>query len=98
MLEKTDKGYLYQIIDLYLSGRISALSFCDAFHSCYDIELDSNCLTGKEKEILDKYSSVFQRYSPIEEDLLLYPKTYIDGIQLKEKVNEAKAELEKLKK
>ena len=34
----------------------------------------------------------------IEEDLLLYPKTYIGGIQLKEKVNEAKDELEKLKK
>lgn len=98
LLEKTDKGYLYQIMDLYLSDRISAKDFCDAFHSCYDIELDSYCLTRKEEEILNKYSSVFQRYSPIEEDRLLYPKTYIGESQLKEKVKEAKAELENLKK
>lgn len=47
---------------------------------------------------INDYSGSDYRFAPIEEDLLLYPKTYIDGIQLKEKVNEAKAELEKLKK
>jgi hypothetical protein len=94
MFDISDKSYLYSIIDLYLSDMISSECFCDSFHRCYDIELNPSCLTQKEEEIFCKYSRVFSRYSPIREDVILYPKVYIGDKQLKEEVKKAKISLE----
>ncbi|MBP5400270.1 MAG: hypothetical protein J6Y35_01425 [Bacteroidales bacterium] len=83
-------------MDLYLSGEISASCFCDAFHLCYDIKLDLNSLTPEEEKIFNKYSSIFCRFSPFEEDLLLDPHAFINEIQLKQAVQNAKMALENL--
>ncbi len=93
MINKTDKKYLYWIIESYLSDQITGKAFCDAFYDSFDLELDYTCLSEVEQRIFNELNTVVGRYTPIKEDLLLHPGVYYNDEQLKTAVLKVKDEL-----
>ena len=93
MINKTDKKYLFWIMDNYLSDKITGESFCDAFYESYDLELNHTCLSETEQRTFDELHTVVSRYTSIKEDLLRYPGMYYNDEQLKTAVLKAKEEL-----
>lgn len=55
MFDKKDKRRLYQLMDMYVAGTITASVFCDEFYYCYDLELDNTTFkaTWKVKFLLN---------------------------------------------
>lgn len=93
MFNKTDKKYLYWIMDYYLSDKITGKSFCDAFYESYNLELNHACLSESEQKTFNELHSVVSRYTSFKEDLLRYPGVYFNDEQLKTAVLKAKEEL-----
>ncbi|GHV44572.1 hypothetical protein FACS1894180_6080 [Bacteroidia bacterium] len=93
MFEKNDKRRLYQLIDMYLSGIITASVFCDEFYYCYDLELDYETLTDIEQQYFSKLGTVSGRFSEFEEDHKLASKAFFTEEQLKDKIVETKEKL-----
>lgn len=77
MFEKNDKQRLYQLMDMYLTGEISAKVFCDEFYYSYDLEIDSDSLTDIEKVVFAELSTVSDRFSEFGEDHIKYPKGFL---------------------
>lgn len=76
MYEKTDKRRIYQLIDMYLSGKINETTFCDEFYYCFDLELDCDTLTEEEYEAFYELSEITIRFSEFENDIKKYPGVY----------------------
>jgi hypothetical protein len=77
MYEKTDKRRLYWLMDMYLSDKIDAPTFCDEFYYCYGQELDrESSLSEKEFEAFEKLDLVTGRYSRFEKDHKLASKAF----------------------
>ncbi len=94
MFEKTDKRRLYWLMDMYLSGKLDAQTFCDEFYYCYDHELEREVdLTEKELKAFEKLDIVSSRFSKYEEDHKLNPKAFFSEDQLKQTILETKCEL-----
>lgn len=93
MKNKTDKKYLYWIIDLYLSDKITGKTFCDGYYDSFDLELDYTCLSEVEQRIFSELNTVVGRYTSIKEDFLLHPGMYYNDEQLRTAVRKAKDEL-----
>ncbi len=93
MYEKTDKRRLYQLMEMYLSGKIDAQTFCDEYYYCYDLEFDYETLTEFEAKCFSELSTVAGRFTNIEEDLKKYPGAYFTEDELKQKIIETKDEL-----
>ena len=93
MFEKNDKRRLYQLIDMYLIGTITASVFCDEFYYSYDLELDEATLTDLECQVFSDLGIVAGRFSPYGEDYKLDPKVFFTEEQLREKVLETKEKL-----
>lgn len=83
MFEKNDKRYLYWIIELYLSNRIDETSFCDAYYSSYNFEIDNTSLTKIEQDVFSSIFESTERYTTSEEDLKESPDYFIDAITLR---------------
>jgi hypothetical protein len=94
MFEKSDKRRLYQLMDMYLSGKITADVFCNEFYYSYDLEIDSDVLTDIEEIAFAGLSSVAARFSGFEEDHIKYPKVYFTEQELKQKILETKEHLQ----
>jgi len=95
MIQKDSKWYIYWIIDMYLSKKISAVTFCNEFHDSYDIELDYDQLTTLEHKLFLELGTIAGRFSEFEEDHKKYPGTYFTEKQLKDKIIETKEKLRK---
>lgn len=93
MFNKTDKKYLYWIIESYLSDKITGESFCNAFYESYDLGINLCCLSEAEQRIFDELNAVVGRYTRFKEDLRLHPGVYFNDEQLKTAVQKAKDEL-----
>lgn len=83
MFEKNDKRYLYWILELYLSNRIDETSFCDAYYSSYNFEIDDSSLTELERDVFSSIFESTERYTTSEEDLKESPDYFIDAITLR---------------
>ncbi|MBP5424258.1 MAG: hypothetical protein J6Y78_17640 [Paludibacteraceae bacterium] len=86
MFEKNDKRYLYWILELYLSNRIDETSFCDAYYSSYNFEIDNSSLTELEQDVFSSIFESTERYTTSEEDLKESPDFFIDAITLRTNV------------
>lgn len=86
MFEKNDKRYLYWILELYLSNRIDETSFCDAYYSSYNFEIDNSSLTELEQDVFSSIFESTERYTTSEEDLKESPVFFIDAITLRTNV------------
>jgi hypothetical protein len=95
MYAKSDKRRLYQIINLYLSGNIDELTFCDEFYSSYNLELDYDTLTEDECKAFCDLRKISSRFSASEEDHRKYPGIYATKEELKQKIIETKEKLNK---
>lgn len=85
-------------MDMYLSGKIDAPTFCDEFYYCYDQELDREVvLTDKELRAFEKLDVVSGRFSQYEEDHKLDPKAFFTEAQLKQAIIETEEELKEEK-
>ena len=69
MYKKTDKKYIYWIIELFLSKKIEKENFCENFHDSYGLETDSENFNDKEEQALDDLHQVVRRFSSSKEDL-----------------------------
>lgn len=93
MYEKNDKRRLYQLMDMYLSGKIDAWTFCNEYYWTYDLELERETLTELEVKFFSELGIVSGRFTNIEEDIKQYPGTYFTEEQLKQKIIETKEKL-----
>lgn len=96
MHEKTDKQRIYQLIDMYLSGKINESTFCHEFYCSYDLELDYDTLSKDEYKAFYELSEVASRFSESEEDHEKYPGVYFTKRDLHQKILETKETLKRL--
>ncbi len=94
MFPKDDKRRLYWLLEQYLSGRIDGNTFCDEYYYCYDLELDYDTLSDKERKAFRDLSLVSGRFSSIKEDIKRYPGTYFTEENLRKKVQETREKLQ----
>ncbi|WP_156308943.1 magnesium and cobalt transport protein CorA [Sphingobacterium endophyticum] len=94
MFEKNDKRRLYHLMDMYLSGNITDIIFCDEFYYSYDLEIDIDTLTDIEKKAFSELSTISDRFSEFEEDHIKYPKGFYTAEELKQKLIETQEKLQ----
>lgn len=95
-LSKKDKRRIYELIDLFLSGKIDAWNFCDEYHTCYGLTLDLDSLTELEAKVFNELSQVSGRFSKFEEDHRSCPNAFSSEEELKKKVIETKEKLQNI--
>jgi hypothetical protein len=95
MYEKTDKRWIYQLIDMYLDKKINESTFCHEFYCSYDLELDYDTLTEDEYKAFYELSEIAIRFSEFEEDIKKYPGIYYTKEELKKKITETREKLVK---
>lgn len=95
MYEKTDKRRIYQLIDVYLSGKINESTFCYEFYCSFDLELDYEKLFEDEYKSFCELSEIASRFSESEEDIKKYPGVYYTKEELHRKVVETEQKLRK---
>lgn len=95
MHAESDKRRIYFLIDAYLSQKIDELTFCDAFHCSYVLELDYDDLTKIEQEVFSELRKVVARFAESEKDLEEYPDLFSSKKELRQKVLETKQRLKK---
>lgn len=93
MYPKNDKRRLYQLIELYLSNKITTTLFCDEFYYCYVLELEISDLTDEEKLNFAELDNVTGRYSKYEEDFKLDPRAFNTDKDVYEKAKETRCNL-----
>ena len=93
MYEKTDKRRIYQLIDMYLSGKINETTFCDEFYYCFDLELDYDTLTEDEYKVFYELSEITGRFSRFEEDHQQHPGVFYTKEEVQQKIIETKEKL-----
>lgn len=94
MFKKNNKNFIYNIIDMYLAGKIDASTFCDEFYYSYDLELDHDFLNENEKKVFSDLGKVVDRFSPFDEDLKKYPKVYFSEKELKKCILDSRDKLD----
>jgi hypothetical protein len=90
MFENTDKKQLYWLMDQYLADKIDAWDFSNKYHSCYDVELDLDCLSRKEYQLFSDLSLMAGRFSPYKEDHIAQPGFFYTDEELRRRVSEIK--------
>lgn len=93
MYKRTDKRRLYQLIEMYLSGKINESSFCDDFVPSYDIELDHDSLTEEENQAFRELSRITGRFSEFDKDHKEHPGVFYTKKDVRHKVLETKDKL-----
>ncbi|GAB6868096.1 hypothetical protein [Bacteroides rodentium] len=93
MYKRGDKKRIYQLIEMYLSGKITTTDFCDEYYYSYDMELNNLSLTKQERLYLDKLGKITSRFSEYKEDHLLDPKAFSTTKEVYEIVLEVKNKL-----
>ena len=62
MFEKDDKRRLYQLMDMFLSGEITASVFCDEFYYSYDLGIDYDILNDAEQKAFEACLFLFHEH------------------------------------
>ena len=93
MYYKNDKKYIYQLIDMFIDGAISASTFCDEFYSSYNLEISDADLSESEIDVFGKIDRVSSRFSEYAEDHQLDSKAFSTESELREKVIYLKSKL-----
>jgi len=78
-----NKYDLIKIIKDAYKNKLSLEDFCDMYYVAYDLEFDEEDASEKEIEIFDELSEVAGRFSPFEDEIKRYPKTYYSADELK---------------
>jgi len=91
---KNDKKTLYQLINFFLEGTIDAEYLCNEYYKSFDLEININDFSNEELTAFTDLSFIVSRYSNSNEDIIDYPNTYFNEIDLKKKVIETKEKLE----
>jgi hypothetical protein len=95
MYQKIDKRMIYQLIDIYLSGKIDESTFCREFYCLYDLETDCETLFEDEYKAFYELSEITCRFSEFENDIKKYPGVYRTKEEVNEKIIETKEKLKK---
>ncbi len=95
MYERTNKRRLYQLIKMFLAGKINESSFCDKFVPLYDVELDHDLLTEEENQAFCELSRIAGRFSEFKKDHKEHPGVFYTEEDVKHKVLEIKEKLNK---
>lgn len=95
MYKRTDKKRLYELIDLYLSNKISEATFCYEFYCSFDLELDYDTLEEDEYKAFYELSEITCRFSEFEKDIKSYPGVYRTKEEVKNKIKSTKEQLKK---
>ena len=88
MFKNNDKRRLYWLMEMYLTNKINASTFCDEYYYCYDLELYRATLTENEELLFLNLNKIVKRFSPFVEDIKNYPGTYYTETELKQKIIE----------
>lgn len=94
MYAKNDKRRLYELIEMYLSGSITASAFCDEFYYSYCLEINFNAFTKLEQECFSELEKVSRRFSPYKADHKLDPFAFSTEAELKKKIIETISKLQ----
>lgn len=93
MYSKNDKRRLYQLVDMYIDGIITASVFCEEFYYSYNLEISDKDLTNSEKEAFSELDKIASRFSEYEDDHQLDPKAFSTETELRQKVLMTKEKL-----
>ncbi len=88
MFEKSDKRYIYNLINDYLENKIDEVVLCDGMYFSYVHEIDESTLNDIESEAFSELEAVTSRFSKFEEEHKLDPKAF----RTKEEVRQAAIE------
>jgi hypothetical protein len=94
--DKSSLLYLYELIEMFIGGRVSSSEFCDLFYECFDLGIDLSLLSDVERSEFERISDVAGRFSEYEEDRKQFPKAYSDEDELQETVLSAASKLRQL--
>ena len=87
------KENILTLLRMYSDGSYRTGDFCEQFCTLYFFENDGRSFfSGADRDVLDAFAAVAERYSDIEEDLRESPGTYKDEESVKsafQKVREA---------
>ena len=89
MYAKNDKRRLYQLMDMYVDGVITASVFCDEFYYAYDLEIADKDLTETERYMFTELDKISSRFSEFESDHL-DPKAFSTEYELRQKILEVR--------
>lgn len=90
MYAKNDKRRLYQLMDMYLDGVLTASVFCDEFYYAYDLEIADKDLTETERYMFTELDKISSRFSEFESDHQLDPKAFSTEYELRQKILEVR--------
>ncbi len=90
MYQKSDKRFLYYIIDLYLRGEIDESTFCDELYYSYVLEIDESTLTSVENKIFSELEAITSRFSEFEEDYQMDSKAFATKDEVRKEINRVK--------
>ena len=93
MYAKNDKRRLYQLMDMYVDGVITASVFCDEFYYAYDLEIADKDLTETERYMFTELDKISSRFSEFESDHQLDHKAFSTEYELRQKILEVRNRL-----
>ena len=94
MYERSDKRYIYNLINDYLESKIDEVALCDGMYSSYVHEIDETTLNDAESEVFSELEMVTKRFSEFDSDHKLDPKAFTTKEEVKKAVIEAKKKLQ----
>ena len=77
-------------MDLFLKGQITSPVFCDEYYYSYDLEIDDETLSEKERLAFSELGKVSSRFSQFKEDHERYPNAFFTEKELRDKIIETK--------
>ncbi|MDQ8734835.1 magnesium and cobalt transport protein CorA [Paenibacillus sp. LHD-38] len=87
MEQRTSKERLYWLIELQRLKKIEMDNFCREFQSTYDHDLEFEELNGQERLLFSELARASSRYSPFEQERILYPNVYTDEEEIERIIN-----------
>jgi hypothetical protein len=91
----TKKEQLYYLLEAYAKGEYEVQTFCHAFEEVFFPDIPADELTTYELEVFEELGEKVARFSPFEEDLKKYPKTYFSSIAIDQAITESRVKLAK---
>ncbi|MBQ7646555.1 MAG: hypothetical protein IJS94_04725 [Clostridia bacterium] len=85
------KREIVLLLKMYARGEYDTASFCNIFCSLYNYANDArSSFSYRERETLDEFSDIVERFSNYEEDLKEYPRFYYTEEKVKEAFEKVK--------
>ena len=78
------KEQILTLLQMYSDGAYDTKTFCDLFCTLYFFESDGRCyFSYAERETLDSFAAIAERYSDDKADSVKHPGTYTDEQAIK---------------